>query len=410
MKLRAFGASDIGHVKANNEDCLHVGLNEGLFIVCDGVGGNAAGEVASRTAVDAVVERLTPWIEKLREMAAADTPEGRADVLALLEDAVRYADGCIDAMVATDPMHYRGMATTLDLLLVTPDGAFIAHIGDSRVYLVRGGAVTCLTTDHTVENMLLKQGRLTPEEIAQVPRKNALARVLGIGGALVDSLYVDLCAQDRFVVCSDGLARYCESGQDMIRLVQQGVTAQSANGFIHWANDSGGKDNTTAILVIIDDPGSNQQRLETWRKISLLQKATLFKGLSEQELLKVLPLTSEATLEVGTEVVHEGDSGTEMFILLEGQVEVEAGGVVLTTLGPGQQFGEQALVDSRPRSASIRTTEPSRILRLRRRDFQSLTRGELAPKLLWNLIYEISERLRTTSWQLSESVKAYHQQ
>lgn len=407
MKLRAFGATDIGKVKENNEDSHFVDAPNGVFIVADGVGGHAAGETASKLAVDTVVERVLPWVDKLRELASTDTPEGRRDVLALLEDAVRLADQRIFDRANEDPHRYRGMATTLDVLLVTPGGAFIAHIGDSRVYLVRGGAVTLLTTDHTIENLFLKEGKLTPDEIARMPRKNALSRALGLGGAQVDVLYLDVLSADRFLLCSDGLSRYLGEG-DLTRLVNQGVSMQSAAGFTRFANDRGGKDNVTAVLVLVDEPGALQQRFETTRKIGLLRRTALFANLTDQEMLRVLPVTVEIALPPGKEVVREGEPGDELFVLLEGKVEIESGGVLLTTLGPGAQFGEQALVDSLPRSATVRTTEASRLLRLRRRDFEILTKGELASKLLWNLVHALSQRLRTTSWQLSEQVKLSH--
>jgi PPM family protein phosphatase len=409
MNLLSFSATHIGKVKDQNEDFYYANEQEGIFIIADGMGGHAAGEVASRMAVDVTLRSLQPRQEELTQLAAIDSAENRKRILAILEDVVRAADQAIYARAQNEP-EKRGMATTIDLLFIINGSAFIAHVGDSRVYLIRNQQSFLLTTDHTLANHLSSQGKLSAEEIERIPHKHALMRALGMAsGTQIDAIHLDLLRGDNFLLCTDGLSHYLKSNNDLLSLWGEVTSQGTAEDMIQFANQHGGRDNITVILVGVDDPGIAQKHVETTQKIRLLQHISLFKELSYQEMLQLLPLTQEVNVNVGQTLIKEGESGDELFILLSGLVEVISEGVNITTLGPGNQFGELALVDDRPRSATIRAIEPSRLLLLKRADFRQLTRnGELAPKLLWNLIFNISGRLRDTSWQLTEQVKAFH--
>ena len=409
MNLLSFSATHIGKVKDQNEDFYYANEQDGIFIIADGMGGHAAGEVASRMAVDVTLRSLQPRQEELGQLAAIDSAENRKRILAILEDVVRAADQAIYARAQNEP-EKRGMATTIDVLFIINGSAFIAHVGDSRVYLIRNQQSFLLTTDHTLANHLSSQGKLSIEEIEKIPHKHALMRALGMAsGTQIDAIHLDLLRGDKFLLCTDGLSHYFKSNNDLLSLWGEVTSQGTAEDMVQFANQHGGRDNTTVILVGIDDPGVSQKHVETTQKIRLLQHISLFKELSYQEMLQLLPLTQEVNVTAGQTLIKEGESGDELFILLSGRVEVTSEGVNITTLGPGNQFGELALVDDRPRSATIKALEPSRLLLLKRADFRQLTRnGELAPKLLWNLIFNISGRLRDTSWQLTEQVKAFH--
>ena len=407
MHLRAFSATHLGKVKDENEDRYHSAPTQGLFLLADGMGGQSAGEVASQMAIDIVVSCLGPRLEELRTLAAIDTPEGRKQILSELEQAVRRADQEIYARSQAEP-EKRGMASTVDVLFLGPGGAYIAHVGDSRIYLLRHEQAYLLTTDHTLANHLYAQGKLSAEEIEKIPHRHSLMRALGMtGSAVVETLHLDMLRADRFMLCSDGLSHYLRTHQDLLNMIQPGLTQATADELISFANSNGGRDNATVLIVEVEDPGLSRKNLETTQKIKLLQKIALFRELTHQEMLQILSLTHEYSLDAGEIVIREGEPGGELFVLLDGGVDVESGGVLLTSLQPGNHFGELALVDDRPRSATVRTNSTSRLLVLRRKDFHQLTRGELAPKLLWNLIFDISNRLRQTSWQLTEQVRAF---
>jgi PPM family protein phosphatase len=409
MNLISFSATHLGKVKDQNEDFYYANEQDGIFIIADGMGGHAAGEIASRMAVDVTLTSLQPKQEELVQLSTVDSAENRKRILAILEEVVRAADQAIYDRAQNEP-EKRGMATTIDVLFIINGSAFIAHVGDSRVYLVRNQQSFLLTTDHTLANHLFSQGKLSAEEIEKIPHKHALMRALGMAsGTQIDALHLDLLRGDKFLLCTDGLSHYFKNNQDLLSLWGDITSQGVAEDMIQFANQQGGRDNTTVIMISVDDPGIPQRHVETTQKIRLLQHISLFKELSYQEMLQLLPLTQEINVATGDVLIKEGEPGDELFILLSGQVEVISEGVNITTLGPGNQFGELALVDDRPRSATIKALEPSRLLLLTRADFRQLTRnGELAPKLLWNLIFNISGRLRDTSWQLTEQVKAFH--
>jgi serine/threonine protein phosphatase PrpC len=408
MNLLSFSATHIGKVKDQNEDFYYASENDGIFIIADGMGGHAAGEVASRMAVDVTLRSITAQREEISTLAAVDSSENRKRILAILETAVRQADEAIYARAKREP-EKRGMATTIDVLFITNGSAFIAHVGDSRIYLLRNQQSFLLTTDHTLANHLHSQGKLSPEEIEKIPHKSALMRALGMSsGTQIDVVHIDLLRGDRFLLCTDGLSHYFKANQDVLSLWGESTSQEIAEDMIKFSNDKGGRDNTTIILVSVDDPGVSQKHVETTQKIRLLQHISLFRDLSYQEMLQLLSLTQEVNAIKDQVLIKEGESGEELYILLSGSVEVSAENVNITVLGPGSQFGELSLVDDRPRSATIKALETSRLLVLRRSDFRQLTRtGDLAPKLLWNLIFNISERLRNTSWQLTEQVRAF---
>jgi len=212
--IRFYAATDVGKVRAHNEDNFLVDKKLALFIVADGMGGHAAGEVASAIAVRTVHEEIKREKELLDDYASGATGTSKVtprDVVALLEHAVQRACSKIHEEARIDAAK-RGMGTTLSALLVVGHQGFIAHVGDSRVYLSRGGKIQQLTEDHTVFNELIKRGKLTREQIDKVQQKNAITRAVGVYERVeVDTLIVELIAGDNVVLASDGLHGYLES-------------------------------------------------------------------------------------------------------------------------------------------------------------------------------------------------------
>src|SRR5580658_9551117 len=206
-QIRFFAATDAGEVREHNEDNFLVDKKLSLFVVADGMGGHAAGEVASAIAVRTVHEELKRDKEMLDDYAsgaAGASKVTRKDIVALLEHAVQRACSKIHEEALADP-NKRGMGTTLSALLVAGDQGFIAHVGDSRIYLARGDHVQQVTEDHTVFNELIKRGKLTREQIEKVQRKNAITRAVGVYERVeVDTLVMELIAGDTLILASDG--------------------------------------------------------------------------------------------------------------------------------------------------------------------------------------------------------------
>jgi serine/threonine protein phosphatase PrpC/CRP-like cAMP-binding protein len=401
--------TDVGRVRERNEDAFLVDRKLQLFVVADGMGGHAAGEVASALAAKTVREVVAGHRDALLEFEQGHGATTRTDLLRLMESAVQQACSAVYQEGVADETK-RGMGTTLDALLVVGSRGFIGHVGDSRVYLLRQGSVHMLTEDHSLINELLKRGRLSREQIDKLQYKNAVTRAVGVHGSVeVDTLDFDVLKGDQFLLCSDGLHGYFEEAE-FARLFAETPEGELAERLIALANERGGKDNITAIVVKVPDAEAGVDRLarDVNLKLEVLHQMPLFRFLTYQELVRVLNLTQVRAFEAGAEVVSQGDDGDELFIVLTGRVQVEAGGAAIAALGPGEHVGEMALIDKAARSADVRALEPSSLLSIRRRDFFDIIRKDhaIAVKLLWSFLGVLSERLRNTSRELGAAREA----
>ena len=222
----------------------------GLYIVCDGVGGNAKGEVASAESVDLVHSWVKRWRKTLKAHVADPTPENSGMVRRLLESAVQSACYMVFGMGQLDPRQ-KGMSSTLSSLLISADSAYIAQVGDSRVYLCRDGKAAQLTEDHTLVNFRLKLGLITAEEAANSPGKNVITRAVGHQDYVeVDTLELEIQPGDRFMLCSDGLHGYILDGEvdGLLTGDREGVT----NRLVELANERGGRDNITVVVCDVE--------------------------------------------------------------------------------------------------------------------------------------------------------------
>jgi hypothetical protein len=170
----------------------------------------------------------------------------------------------------------------------------------------------------------------------------------------------DVLAGDCYLLCSDGLSNYTEDA-DIARVFEENPVEKAAQKLIDLANQAGGQDNITSIVVKVPDPAAGLDRLaeEVNLKLEALQAMPLFRYLNYQELVKVMNLTDVRSYGQDDPVVREGEQGEEMFIVLTGGVRVHSGQAVIVRLGPGQHFGEMALIDSSARSASVSSDGPA---------------------------------------------------
>jgi serine/threonine protein phosphatase PrpC/CRP-like cAMP-binding protein len=403
--IRFWPKTDVGRVRDVNEDSFLVDESLGLFIVADGMGGHAAGEVASNIAVHTCRETVSRERELIGKFERGTDTTSRKDVLRLMELAVQNACTAVYAEAQKDPSK-RGMGTTLIALLIIGARGFIAHVGDSRIYLTRNGSVHQLTEDHSLINELLKRGRLTPEQIAKLNMKNAVTRAVGVYESVeVDTLDFDVLAGDTFLLCSDGLSEYAQQN-DILRVFREVPESSVAQAFIDLANQGGGKDNITAVVVKVPDThGLDRLASEVNLKLETLHLMPLFRHLTYQELVRVMNITEVRSYAPGGLILGEGDEGDEMFIVLVGGARVGSGDAKLSLLGPGQHFGEMALIDKAPRSASVTSEGNSKLMVIKRRDFFDIVRKDhdVAVKLLWSFMGVLTERLRTTSRDLGEA-------
>ena len=400
--------TDVGRVREQNEDNFLVDKKLGLFIVCDGMGGHAAGEVASALAVRTVHDEIKKQADLVADYAAAAKGAAKVtkrDILNMLEFAVNRASQRVHTEAVKDTKK-RGMGTTLVCLLVIGTQAFIIYVGDSRIYMLRDGALEQLTEDHTVYNELIKRKKMPREQVEQLAQKNAITRAVGVYEHVEpDTLVMDLTAGDRFLLCSDGLCGYFEDDLEGLgaRLARPDADA-ACKALVDASNERGGKDNITSVIVTVGDVTSRDEtrakQLQLKREI--LARMPLFRPLNDREILRVLQVTDVVDYQNGEIIISEGDKGEELFIVLSGHAQVVRNGAEIATLKPGDHFGEMALVRSQPRSATVRSDGNSELMVIRRTEFFEILRKEhqLAVKLLWQFLGVLADRLADTSREL----------
>ncbi|HLV21462.1 MAG TPA: Stp1/IreP family PP2C-type Ser/Thr phosphatase [Polyangiaceae bacterium] len=406
--LQFAALTDVGRQREHNEDNFLVDKKLGLFIVCDGMGGHAAGEVASAIAVRTMHEEVKKEWDLVQDYLANKTGGAKVskrDLLNMLEFAVNRASSKVHAEALKDEKK-RGMGTTLVAVLQVGSQAFIVYVGDSRIYLAREGVLQQLTEDHTVFNELIKRKKMSREQVEKLAQKNAITRAVGVyEHAEPDTLVIDLLPGDRLLLCSDGLSGYFEEDPEQLgRYLTLPDLDAAARQMIDAANERGGKDNITAVLLSIGDIGARDEdrakKLQLKRDI--LAQMPLFRPLNDRELLRVLQVTEVVPYQNGQHVIHEGEKGEELFIVLSGKVKVLRGEAQLALLKPGDHFGEMALVRSQPRSASVVSEGESEMMVVRRPEFFEILRKEhqLAVKLLWQFLGVLADRLADTNREL----------
>ena len=280
MHVSFSAATDVGLQRSHNEDSHLLDRELRLCVVADGMGGHAAGEVASRIAVDEIAvvvashrELLTRYrdgIVAALDNAAATTKDddfamrssvdsdvNSIEILRMLERAILSASSKVYVRAQSES-EKRGMGTTATVLLLAGPlermHAFIAHVGDSRVYRIRGGECTQLTEDHSLANELIKRGKITREqadEPAYRAYQNAVTRAVGVDSSVeVDTYSVDVRVGDSFIVCSDGLSAYLDEDKVPAMFATGDLDVVTA-GLIKLAKKGGGHDNITAVVAAI---------------------------------------------------------------------------------------------------------------------------------------------------------------
>jgi len=249
-------SSDPGLRRSSNEDSYCTRPDLGLYIVADGMGGHVAGEVASRVAVEAIEIFI-------QETAGADKnrtwPFPFEPALSLeanrLKAAFRLANRRIASTIA-DSHDLRGMATTASSLLTGPDGACVAHVGDSRVYVLRGGNLQQITNDHSWVEEQVRAGTMTATAARQHPWRNVVTRALSGGeDPEVDVTQVQPVQSERYLLCSDGLFSVVPDEQIAALLGTPGVPLEDVcQKLIDAANAAGGPDNITALVLEVNAP------------------------------------------------------------------------------------------------------------------------------------------------------------
>jgi len=395
MQVEAFGWSDVGRVREHNEDYLKIDPSIGLHIVCDGMGGHAAGEVASDTAANSIQRFL---LERRSQLAEFDGSEKKGQEIAnLLNEAVIYASKTVFDVAASDRGKH-GMGTTCVVLLTLGDKGWMANVGDSRLYLARDRNLYQLSTDHNFMNEAVAQGLMTLEQAAESPHANVLTRAVGAQPSVcADMLVFDILAGDTFLLCSDGLHEYTKDPIELCTMLSADKLETVPKVLIQKALDGGGHDNITAIAVraVTREERQRERKTSITRGLDALGDIELFRALTMAELVKVYNVLTTIEVASGSCVIAEGDKSEHLYVVVEGVVEVAREGSKIAALGPGTHFGEMALLNQRARSATVTALQNTKLLCLDRNDFNNLMAHEpaIATKFLWKFAQTLSLRL-----------------
>lgn len=246
LVIQAAGNTDIGLVRKNNEDNFGYDLRHGIFVVCDGMGGQQAGELASKIAVDTVLDYFRQ--DRHSAPVSGASFEGVSPRAVGLASAIQRANQEIHESGARDLQH-AGMGSTIVAVAVEGNLFSIANVGDSRIYLIRNHGVVQLTNDHSLVMEQVRRGLMTLEEAAQSKMQNVIVRALGTD----DSVEPDLAdhefnPDDVLLLCSDGMSRYVPD-ERMAEVVTQDSLEQACTDLIEAAKSGGSDDNITCLLI-----------------------------------------------------------------------------------------------------------------------------------------------------------------
>jgi serine/threonine protein phosphatase PrpC len=251
VTLQAWLVTDVGVVRDHNEDSAYMNPSQGFFIVADGMGGHAAGEVASAMAVETVKKTLEGAKPEIDSFKKAPTDAGRRQLVQLLQNAVLQAHQAVFQRGQAE-QDKAGMGTTLDVVLVAGGEAFVAHVGDSRTYLVRDGKSSQITTDHTVAEVLVIEGKLTIEEAQVSPLRTILVNAIGVSADVgVEMAHVSLKRDDKLLLCSDGLHDYFPSEDEIAQRLTTERPGDALKDMVELAKTRGGHDNITGVAVFV---------------------------------------------------------------------------------------------------------------------------------------------------------------
>jgi len=248
MKAHGFGLTDVGSVRDHNEDSFIVDNEHALYIVCDGVGGRSAGEVASHMGVEIIRDHMHQYRDSL-DVFVGEPDDTLSKLSNRLGSAIRLANSIVYESANSKP-NLLGMGSTVVALAVEGKTATIAHAGDSRAYLVRGGKVTQLTDDHSLVTEQLQKGLITEAEARTSNIKNVITRALGPEKDInVEIAEHKLEDGDKFVLCSDGLSNLVPREEILSSIVDSDGLDKACANLIKLANERGGDDNITVVIV-----------------------------------------------------------------------------------------------------------------------------------------------------------------
>ncbi|MEJ2554312.1 MAG: Stp1/IreP family PP2C-type Ser/Thr phosphatase [Gammaproteobacteria bacterium] len=251
-KIAISGRTDTGRVRSHNEDSIGDDIEIGCVALADGMGGYKGGEVASAIAINTIIEHLGNELPRLKNAGEMDEETGYTKESLILRDSILLGNKAIYETARSQPQ-YQGMGTTIVLAGFYDNRLTVAHVGDSRMYRIRSGRMEQITADHSLLQELVDRGFYSSEEAKESLNKNLVTRALGIEPTVAVDINEDLVLPgDVYMMCSDGLNDMVEDEDIRLTIQDYGANLdETADRLIKLANDNGGKDNISVMLVRI---------------------------------------------------------------------------------------------------------------------------------------------------------------
>lgn len=388
--LRFCARTDVGKRRQRNEDAMLADAEHGVFVVADGVGGRAAGEVASALTVQTFQEAAAELHVAVAAYASRPEWATRNHVLDLLNDVCQRASRKV--FDEAESRGQKGMTTTLVASVVGGGAVFLAHAGDSRAYLLRDGVMRQLTEDHSMVNELVRLGQMTAEEAKRSAYRHVITRAVGLYPTVqADLMSIEVLPGDRLLLGTDGLSDPVPR-KTIQKIASEGDAEAVVVALIQAALDRGAPDNVTVLAV---DPDASPQYEAARARASVMEELFLFRDLPFHARLRVSTICEELFFTPGQALVEEGSPGDAMYVIVQGEVGVSRNHVELARLGPGLHFGEMSLVTQQPRSATVTGITFGSAIAIRREHFQEFCRREpeLGNQIIWKLLATLAERL-----------------
>ncbi|TDP71835.1 serine/threonine protein phosphatase PrpC [Bradymonas sediminis] len=401
MEVQFWATTDTGLARDHNEDNFLVDRDLSLFVVCDGMGGHAAGEVASAMSIQVISEIIAENRDILDAYEREPSRTLAQDaVLDLMDTAITEACRRIFEAAEADPDRH-GMGTTCCALLLLAGRGFVGHVGDSRIYHIRDGDVDLVTMDHSFLNEMIRQGRA--KEGDSIPNQNAVTRAVGVRPSVeVDTFDIEVEQDDLFIICSDGLSGYFESDEQILGLIDPDDLEGSTYRCIEHALRGGGRDNITTILARVDRLRSPRRTVMDSETLRALKACDYFAHATPSEFSQLCDIAERHHFEAGEDIIEPNRPAEFLCLVINGSVGITGDKPSATVLDAGDTFGEVSLFGESKSNEGYTALAPTRLVVFQRDALFGLLRARpsLAAKVLFGLAANMAEQLRRVPAEL----------
>lgn len=392
LQLYSAALSHAGNIRDNNEDSYLIEPGLGLFAVADGMGGVAGGEIASQIAIEGLKKAAANIPDEL--FLKENSIAGRQQIFDWLSQTIHNLNEEIQDKVKENK-RLRGMGCTLDVTLFRGNSVFVAHIGDSRIYLLRQDQLYQLTEDHSLGQMMLSTDTLTAEQAAEHPQRNVLLRALGpFPSAELDMVYYDLAPGDVFLLCTDGV--HGEISSELIRK-RMGLGAErGTRELIQAALEAGGKDNITAVMTVVEQRADFRPVIVgSERARFAMAQSSLFAAFTLNELVRIQKIAVGRQFNVGEVMIQQGELCDFIMLNIEGKHSIWLDDAKVGSGNIGDPLGELALSPAIA-VGTIRAETPVTVLQFPLEPLRALLAADtsIASKLAMAALDRLSIRFR----------------